>query len=450
MTDFHETRSPLTNENVQAWARANFAAPFRALPRAARLHWIQFDESFTISRAIWRGLGRSTHKQLLVIGGYAPGPAGDDDEPIDRVTAHVHEDEAEVSFYRITELEDGAHELQAVNSTSTVAFHAPFCDVGDDTGGSKAIHRVSALILYYFLAAGHVKELCRTRSDPTMFTRNFRDACLWVQNEGERPLLPPSRKSEPSTPIEKDSIAVRPKRSSTVSSLSRSIPEDIQVQPPSIKRAATDNLSVKIKRERDEDYPSIASAIRPKKHRRTVSEQIVTPSNLKDSTSVPSPLSILSPRSPAPERVNRALTDRIQHLKDENAGLKASNTSLETEKTDLQKRMEKESHAYRGLQIESDALKKESENMRKEMMAMKERLESVETSGEKLRVEVDRLTAVEEASKELRKELRNEVEKLRGRVERSEKEAENAKEELLAVRRGLTKELGEAVKKWGA
>ena len=81
---------------------------------------------------------------------------------------------------------------------------------------------------------------------------------------------------------------------------------------------------------------------------------------------------------------------------------------------------------------------------------MKERLESVETSGEKVRVEVDRLKTVEEASKELRKELRNEVEKLRGRVERSEKEAENAKEELLAVRRGLTKELGEAVKKWGA
>jgi DNA repair exonuclease SbcCD ATPase subunit len=233
-----------------------------------------------------------------------------------------------------------------------------------------------------------------------------------------------------------------------VASLSRSIPEDIQAPP--IKRAATDNLSIKIKRERDEDYPSIASAIRPKKHRRTVSEQIVPPSNLKDSTSVPSPLSILSPRSPAPERVNRALTDRIQHLKDENAGLKASVTGLETEKTDLQKRMEKESHAYRGLQIESDALKKESENMRKEMMAMKERLETVETSGEKLRVQVDRLTAVEEASKELRKELRNEVEKLRGRVERSEKEAENAKEELLAVRRGLTKELGEAVKKWGA
>ncbi|KAI5374475.1 hypothetical protein J4E82_006890 [Alternaria postmessia] len=374
MTDFNETRSPLTNDNVQAWARANFAAPFRALPRAARLHWIQFDESFTISRAIWRGLGRSTHKQLLVIGGYAPGPAGDDDEPIDRVTAHVHEDEAEVSFYRITELDDGSSELQAVNSTSTVAFHAPFCD---------------------------------------------------------------------------DSIVVRPKRSSTVSSLSRSITEDIQAPP--IKRAATDSLNVKIKRERDEDYTGIASAIRPKKHpRRTLSEQIIVPSSLKQSTTAPSPSSILSPRSPAPERVNRALTDRIQNLKDENAGLKdvnaglkASVNGLETEKIDLQKRMEKESHAYRGLEMEFESIKKE-------MMAMKERLESVETSGEKVRVEVDRLKTVEEASKELRKELRNEVEKLRGRVERSEKEAENAKEELLAVRRGLTKELGEAVKKWGA
>jgi hypothetical protein len=288
MADFNETRSPLTNENVQAWARQNFAAPFRALPRAARLQWIEFDESFTISRAIWRSLGRSTHKQLLVIGGYAPGPAGDDDEPIDRVTAHVHEDEAEVSFYRITELEDGSNELQSVNSTSTVAFHAPFCDVGDDTGGSKAIHRVSALILYYFLAAGHVKALSRTRSDPTMFTRNFRDACLWVQNEGERPLLPPTRKSEPSTPHnEKEAIAVRPKRSSTVSSSTTrsSIPEDLNAHPP-IKRAATDSLHVKIKRERDDDYPSSipASAIRPKKHpRRTLSEQIIVPSKLQES-----------------------------------------------------------------------------------------------------------------------------------------------------------------------
>jgi predicted nucleic acid-binding Zn-ribbon protein len=212
---------------------------------------------------------------------------------------------------------------------------------------------------------------------------------------------------------------------------------------------------VKVKRERDEDYSSIPSGVRPKKHpRRTLSEQIIVPSKLQESAVTPS--SILSPRSPAPERVNRALTNRINHLKDENACLKISVTGLETEKTDLQQRMAKESHAYRGLQIESDALKKESEAMKREaeamkaeMMAMKERLASVEASSERLRVEVEKLTAVEETSKELRKELRNEVEGLRGRVERSEKEAESAKEELLNVRRGLTKELGEAVKKWG-
>lgn len=216
MTDFNDARTPLTAPNVQAWARANFPHPFRALPRAARLQWIEVDDSFIISRAIWRSLGRSSHKQLLVIGGYSPGP--EVDESSDRVTAHVHADEAEVSFYRIAETADGNSELHAVNSTSTVAFHAPFCDLGDDTGGSKAIHRVSALILYYFLAAGHVKELVRTRSDPTMFTRSFRDACSWVENDGTRPSLLPSRRSSGSgaTSASQETVAVRPKRSATI------------------------------------------------------------------------------------------------------------------------------------------------------------------------------------------------------------------------------------------
>ena len=216
MYDFNEVRSPLSNDNVQAWARTNFSAPYRALPRFARLNWTGFDE-FTMSRPVWRSLGRSTHKQLLVIGGYAPGP-DIEEEPTDRVVAHVHTDEAEVSFYRIAQVEGTRIlELQPVNSTATVAFHAPFCHVGDDTGGSKAIHRVSALILYYFLAAGHVKELVRNKSDPTMFTRNFKDACAWVENGGDRPILPPSRRSGfVTSPPLCSSVPVRPKRSSTM------------------------------------------------------------------------------------------------------------------------------------------------------------------------------------------------------------------------------------------
>jgi len=217
MYDFNEVRSPLTSDNVQAWARTSFSAPFRALPKAKDLNWTGFDE-FTLSRPVQRNLGRSSHKQLLVIGGYAPGPEVDE-EPTDRVVAHVHTDEAEVSFYRIYEPEDSDQvELQPVYSTATVAFHKPFCHVGDDTGGSKAIHRVSALISYYFLAAGHVKELVRNKSDPTMFTRNFKDACAWVESDGERPIAASTRRSfglVQSPPL-CNPVPVRPKRSSTI------------------------------------------------------------------------------------------------------------------------------------------------------------------------------------------------------------------------------------------
>lgn len=238
MADCNEARLPLTIDSVQKWARASFPGPFRALPRTPRLTWIEFDESsFAISRAIWRSLGRSSHKQLLAIGAYAPGPDLDDDEPNDRVAAHVHEDEAEVSFYRIVETPYG-DELQSVKSTSTVAFSAPFCNVGDDTGGSEAIHRVSALIRYYFLAAGHVKELLRSKLDPTMFTRNFKDACSWIENGGERPVAAPSRRLSVSTvAAPQDNVAIRPKRSSTICAYISATPCDLDVRlitPPKL------------------------------------------------------------------------------------------------------------------------------------------------------------------------------------------------------------------------
>ncbi|KAH4346409.1 hypothetical protein HBI56_155150 [Parastagonospora nodorum] len=372
--DFNEARSPLTSDNVQSWGRTYFSAPFRALPRFARLNWTGFEE-LSMSRPVWRSLGRSTHKQLLVIGGYAPGP-DIEEEPTDRVVAHVHSDEAEVSFYRISEVEDSnLFELQPVNSTATVAFHAPFCHVGDDTGGSKAIHRVSALILYYFLVAGHVKELVRNKSDPTMFTRNFRDACLWVENGGERPILPPTRRSSGliTSPPLCNSVPVRPKRSSTVSSMSQYNPEDTPAPP--ITRSATDSMSVKIKRERDEDTP-----LRPKKHpRRTLSEQIVI---TKYQDSILSPKSPM-PRSPAPERVNKALTDRIQHLKDENADLKDGISSLEGDKEDLQRKIAKDARIYRALRLES-------EQMRQDLTAVMLRLTSLESEVAQIRAKPGR------------------------------------------------------------
>jgi hypothetical protein len=217
MHDFNEARTPLTSDNVQAWGRANFPVAFRTLPRPARLKWTSLDEfDLRTNRAVYRSLHRSAHKQLLIIGGFAPGPEVED-EPAD-VLAHIHHDEAGVTFYSAQDSEFGSkQELELVRSTSLVAFHEPFCHVGDDAGGSKAIHRVSALIEYYFLAAGHVKELVRTKGDPTLFTRNFKDACAWVENEGERPNAPPSRRVSgfiTSPPL--SSVPVRPKRSSTI------------------------------------------------------------------------------------------------------------------------------------------------------------------------------------------------------------------------------------------
>ncbi|KAH7079495.1 hypothetical protein FB567DRAFT_123339 [Paraphoma chrysanthemicola] len=351
MHDFNEARTPLTSESVQSWGRANFPVAFRTLPRPARLKWTTLDEfDLKSNRAVYRSLHRSAHKQLLVIGGYAPGPEVDD-EPAD-VLAHMHHDEAGVTFYRAMESVYGTkQELELVRSTSLVAFHEPFCHVGDDAGGSKAIHRVSALIEYYFLAAGHVKELIRTKGDPTLFTRNFKDACAWVENEGERPNAPPSRRVSgiiTSPPL--SGVPVRPKRSSTISSLSQSTTAEDTPTPP-LLRSATDSISVKIKREREED-----SYQPPKKHpRRTLSEQIVI---TKFPDSVLSPKSPI-PRSPAPERVNRALTERINHLKEEMRGLKSTNSTLEGERDDLNIRMTKQAEELNAVRTDAQQMQQD-------------------------------------------------------------------------------------------
>jgi predicted RNase H-like nuclease (RuvC/YqgF family) len=140
-------------------------------------------------------------------------------------------------------------------------------------------------------------------------------------------------------------------------------------------RSATDSISVKIKRERDDDAP-----LRPKKHpRRTLSEQIIV-TRFQDSIHSPnSPV----PRSPAPERVNRALTDRIQHLKDENANLKDDVSSLEQDKEEMQRKMAKDARILR-------ALRAESEQIRIDLTTVMTRLTNVETEVVELRAKVEK------------------------------------------------------------
>lgn len=183
MADFNEQKTPLTLANIQAWARLEFPEAYRALPRASRVSYIDIDDT-SFNRVIQRSLGRSTHKKLLVIGDYAPGDNVEDS----KVVAHVHEHDTEITFYRLSEEDtNGKPELHPVRATSNVAFYSPFSKVGDDTGGSKAIHRVSAVILYYFLASELVNELVRHKNDSRWFAKNFREACDWIGNDGDRP-----------------------------------------------------------------------------------------------------------------------------------------------------------------------------------------------------------------------------------------------------------------------
>lgn len=199
MSDFNEAKTLLNLENVQTWARTKFPEAFTALPKVSRVTFLDIAET-SYNRSVQRSLGRSTHNKLLIIGEYAPGS----EDPDSGVGAHVHSDNAEVSFYRIDEPAGGKMELHLVKSTSTVAFFAPFCDVGDDMGGSKAICRVSAIIQYYFLAAGFVNHLERHKQAPKMFTKNFEDACRWIKNGGERP-TPALSSSSRATTVRRES-----------------------------------------------------------------------------------------------------------------------------------------------------------------------------------------------------------------------------------------------------
>ncbi|KAF1969688.1 hypothetical protein BU23DRAFT_571408 [Bimuria novae-zelandiae CBS 107.79] len=331
-----DVKTPLTASKVRSLARATFAEPFEKLCNGAPdFKWLEFDvndpTSIGTDRAVYRHLKRSKHNRLLVVGWYSPGHA--DVKPTDRVAAHVHADPAEVRFYRIVQGKDGSRSLEDVNSTSAVDFDPPFCDVGDGQGDHRAGHRVTALIEWFFLDAGLVAELARPEGDPSKFPRNFRHACMWVGNEGSHPGELLTRRSSGATLLEeKDSIPVRPKRSSTVS-YRQSTSEEIRSPP--IKRSATDTVQ-QIKRQREDETHA-----RPTKHRRTLSEQItplnLSRSHLKQSSNPPSPR---TPTLGDAERINRALGLRIIHLHDQYRALKSSFADTETIQVELQKELE--------------------------------------------------------------------------------------------------------------
>jgi|TARA_R110002003_G_scaffold145_16_gene13472 chromosome segregation ATPase len=89
------------------------------------------------------------------------------------------------------------------------------------------------------------------------------------------------------------------------------------------------------------------------------------------------------PRSPAPERVNRALTERINYLKEEVKDLKSNNATLEGEREDLTIRMTKQAREF-------NALSSESEQMRKDLSLVLAKVTSLESEIGGLRGRLDR------------------------------------------------------------
>jgi predicted nucleic acid-binding Zn-ribbon protein len=89
------------------------------------------------------------------------------------------------------------------------------------------------------------------------------------------------------------------------------------------------------------------------------------------------------PRSPAPERVNRALQIRIDALKDENADLEKNITRIDSEKEEMADRLAKELKILRAMKSENEQMKKDLTSVMAEVSAMKGEMATLKARVEK-------------------------------------------------------------------
>jgi hypothetical protein len=94
MPPFDKDKTPLTLDDVRAWARIKFPNALSALPKVEKATFLQVDD-FTFERPISRSLGRSEHRKLLVVGAHSPGAVAEDA----LVCAHAHADDTAISYF---------------------------------------------------------------------------------------------------------------------------------------------------------------------------------------------------------------------------------------------------------------------------------------------------------------------------------------------------------------
>lgn len=82
----------------------------------------------------------------------------------------------------------------------SISFEEPFCDLGNGTQTPRGvIDRLKAVMLYYFLAAGHISHIQQSSS----FWLNFQRACASIAKGGAGPHLAaalPTEEAENTTP----------------------------------------------------------------------------------------------------------------------------------------------------------------------------------------------------------------------------------------------------------
>lgn len=184
---------------VISWAEKNFLEDFQALPPASQLTF----EPRTLtkhleipSRNKFRRLPDSAAAHLLRIGNYDKSPTHAEDAPQAYACIGFEIDgaqETDLKVYYLYESETGNY-MDISSQIQHVHWMEPFSLVSDGSSSGDR-QRVKALIVYYFLAAGHLYETQHYKN----FIKDFKAACAWVGNEGNKP---PSKPRKPSKAVE--------------------------------------------------------------------------------------------------------------------------------------------------------------------------------------------------------------------------------------------------------
>ncbi|KAF2451275.1 hypothetical protein P171DRAFT_492537, partial [Karstenula rhodostoma CBS 690.94] len=158
---------------VRDWASANFPDAFAALPGIDDVEFVELDDDM-MDISPFR-LPTNTPKKLLCIGIWDGFPC----DPQDRVFAFPHgPNHSQVGYIREdSHVTPKRYRRLGQAEMKKVDVEEPLCYIADGTERAT-LTRLGTLVLFYFVAAGHILQF---RGDES-FTREFEKACLYIEH----------------------------------------------------------------------------------------------------------------------------------------------------------------------------------------------------------------------------------------------------------------------------